>query len=232
MQVDLAGRGFGEFTDHRSEHDASGDEVLTILLTAMTFGALVPGGREQVGPVAPERGPARVDDRSILSLICHGPADATRDYGALMNSVSADGPDGPGTASNTQDTTSGPDQDLAQALRLSWGPDTCAPEDVPDWSVHNPARGQCATTALVVHDHLGGTLMRGEVLVDGTQVDFHWWNRLPGGREVDLTREQFGAHESITPGTPVERPTRQTRMDREYGLLRDRVSAITGSPTA
>jgi hypothetical protein len=46
----------------------------------------------------------------------------------------------------------------------------------------------------VVHDRLGGELVRGEVHVDGERVDFHWWNRLPDGSEVDLTREQFAPH--------------------------------------
>ena len=79
------------------------------------------------------------------------------------------------------------------ALRESWGPDTCAPEDVADWTPDNPARGQCATTAVVLHDFFGGSLMVGEVIVDGERVDFHWWNRLPDGEQVDITLEQFGA---------------------------------------
>lgn len=121
--------------------------------------------------------------------------------------------------------TDGLDQ-LARALRGSWGPDTCAPEDVSDWSRDNPARGQCANTALVVHDHFGGVLMCGEVQVAGAWVDFHWWNQLPDGQEVDLTREQFADHESVTAGTAVERPRCVTRMDQEYGLLRSRVAAL------
>lgn len=117
---------------------------------------------------------------------------------------------------------------LAEALRASWGPDTCAPEDVPQWSASNPARGQCATTAVVVHDYLGGTLVRGEVLVSGVRVDFHWWNRLPDGSEVDLTREQFAPHESVVGGTPVERPTGRTRLDAEQALVASRVAARLG----
>ena len=65
--------------------------------------------------------------------------------------------------------------EIRSALRTAWGPDTCAPEDIPDWSEANPARGQCANTALIVHDFFGGVLMQGEVMVDGTRVDFHWW---------------------------------------------------------
>lgn len=116
--------------------------------------------------------------------------------------------------------------DVAAALRLSWGADTCAPEDIPDWSIDNPARGQCGTTALVVHDFFGGDVMQGNVLVDEVWVDFHWWNRLPDGAEIDLTREQFASHESVTAGIPVERPERATRLDSEYQLLKARVTDI------
>lgn len=121
-------------------------------------------------------------------------------------------------------------EDVARALRASWGPDTCAPEDVPDWTPDNPARGQCATSAIVVHDYFGGWLVQGEVHVEGVRVDFHWWNRLPDGSQVDLTREQFGPHEHVVDGADVERPTGPTRLDVEQALLSSRVAAIVGEP--
>lgn len=111
------------------------------------------------------------------------------------------------------------------ALRESWGRDTCAPEDVAAWTHDNPARGQCATTALVLHDFFGGSLVMGEVIVDGQRVDFHWWNRLPDGEQVDLTLEQFGPHEHVVGAMEVKRPTGATRMDAQYALLSSRVSA-------
>ncbi|GAA2117432.1 hypothetical protein GCM10009802_18500 [Streptomyces synnematoformans] len=82
--------------------------------------------------------------------------------------------------------------DIERAVRSSWGADTCTPEFRAHWTPGNPARDQCGTTALVVNDLLGGELLRGEVLVDGRRTDYHWWNRLGMGVEVDLTREQFG----------------------------------------
>ena len=111
------------------------------------------------------------------------------------------------------------------ALRESWGPDTCAPEDVADWTPDNPARGQCATTALVLHDFFGGSLVMGEVIVDDQRVDFHWWNRLPDGEQVDITLEQFGAQEHVVGAMEVARPSGATRMDKQYALLSSRVSA-------
>ncbi|WP_435804253.1 YunG family protein [Rhodococcus erythropolis] len=121
---------------------------------------------------------------------------------------------------------------VTEALNAAWGPDTCAPEDIGDWSEENPARGQCATTAVVVHDYFGGDLVRGEVHVRGERVDFHWWNRLPDGSEIDLTREQFSVRESVIGGVYVPRPTGWTRLDYEYSLLSGRVAEhLKRSPT-
>lgn len=113
--------------------------------------------------------------------------------------------------------------ELEHAIRRSWGADTCAPEDRPNWTPGNPARGQCGVTALVVNDLLGGDLVRGEVHVDGQRVDFHWWNRFGDGVDVDLTREQFTAGEVVVAGTVIARQPRLKRLVAEYELLRDRV---------
>jgi hypothetical protein len=75
--------------------------------------------------------------------------------------------------------------DLEAALETVWSRATSA--DPAGWSHENPAWGQCAITALVVQDYLGGVLRRGEV---GSIS--HYWNVLPSGDEVDLTRHQFG----------------------------------------
>lgn len=113
--------------------------------------------------------------------------------------------------------------DLEAAIRSSWDADTTTPAHRPDWNPDNPARDQCGVTALVVNDLLGGELIRGEVLVDGVRVDYHWWNRLGMGIEIDLTREQFEPHESVTAGTAVGRPEKIVRLREEYELLRARV---------
>jgi hypothetical protein len=115
--------------------------------------------------------------------------------------------------------------DIEQAVRSSWGPDTFPPETRSRWNPDNPARGQCGITAMVLHDLLGGELIRGEVRVDGEFRDHHWWNRIGLGIEIDLTREQFGPAEVVTGGVVVARPpVAQWRRNRaEYELLRSRV---------
>jgi hypothetical protein len=119
---------------------------------------------------------------------------------------------------------------LQDALRSSWGPDTCDPVDLADWHPGNPARGQCGVTALVVHDLLGGDLMMAEVsYAVGTRQGVHYWNRI-GVLEVDLTRQQFSGDEHVGIGTVLPRPEgAPTRCPEEYQLLRARVMAALGS---
>lgn len=115
--------------------------------------------------------------------------------------------------------------DIERAVRASWDADTCTPEYRSRWTTDNPARDQCGVTAMVLNDLLGGELLRGEVLVDGAWVDYHWWNRLGEGLEIDLTREQFAPHEIVTAGVVVPRPPvgEWRRLVAEYELLRGRV---------
>ncbi|QLE70854.1 hypothetical protein FGW37_03885 [Streptomyces rectiverticillatus] len=113
--------------------------------------------------------------------------------------------------------------DIERAVRSSWGADTCTPEYRSRWTPDNPARDQCGVTAMVLNDLLGGELIRGEVRVGGLQTDFHWWNRLGEGVEIDLTREQFSPEEVVTGGLVIPRPPEIKRLREEYELLRERV---------
>jgi hypothetical protein len=123
--------------------------------------------------------------------------------------------------------------DVETAVRNAWSVETCDPVDVPDWHPGNPARGQCGTTALVLHDLLGGDLLLAEVRHStGKRQGVHYWNRLPGGLEVDLTRGQFQDGEVIGPARAVtRRPGPPRRAADRYLLLRDRVYAALGLAT-
>ncbi|MFE3387869.1 YunG family protein [Streptomyces anulatus] len=120
--------------------------------------------------------------------------------------------------------------DIEQALRDSWSAETCTPEYRDRWTPDNPARDQCGVTAMVLNDLLGGELVRGEVHVDGVRTDFHWWNRLGTGVEIDLTREQFGPEEVVVGGDVIARPpvSEWRRLQEEYAILRDRVAERLG----
>lgn len=121
--------------------------------------------------------------------------------------------------------------DLDRALRASWAADTCSPDDVAraPWTPDNPAWGHCDVTALVVNDVFGGELVLGEVHLDGVRHGSHWWNRLPSGVELDLTREQFRLGQTVTTIRVIERPPGPApRRWAEYLLLRERVSEHLG----
>jgi hypothetical protein len=91
-------------------------------------------------------------------------------------------------------------------IRASWSSASCDPVDAP-WSPENPAKGQCGVTALVVQEHLGGDLLMAEVRhADGSRQGVHYWNRLPDGEELDLTRAQFVAGEVVLEPQVVDRP--------------------------
>lgn len=122
--------------------------------------------------------------------------------------------------------------EIERAVRESWAADTCSPDDVEraPWSAGNPAWGQCDITALVVQDLFGGDLLTAEVYLDGEQQGFHNWNRLPGGVEVDLTREQFRRGQTVAEGRVVRRPAdRRPRRWEEYQLFKARVAERLGA---
>jgi hypothetical protein len=121
---------------------------------------------------------------------------------------------------------------IAAALRQSWAADTCSPDDVERaaWTADNPAWGHCDISALVVNDFFGGKLVCGEVRREGRQQGFHWWNRLPSGVDLDVTREQFRLGQIVTEVRVVDRPDPLPRFRRaEYLLLRERLTARLGA---
>lgn len=117
---------------------------------------------------------------------------------------------------------------LIDAIVSSWDVQTSAPGVITE---DGSPRGQCAVTALVVQDLLGGALLRGT-----TDRGSHYWNLIPGVGEIDLTREQYPADLAITRGVEVGRERVLTgeraaaaRTAERYALLRARVLAYLGS---
>ena len=108
------------------------------------------------------------------------------------------------------------------AIRAAWGRDTS--DDPDEWSELNPARGQCAVTALLVRELLGGEILVANVLRDGRRVERHAWNRLPSGLTLDLTREQFVNGERFGEPSPEE-PLLTHRNPERLATLRTRVRA-------
>lgn len=72
-------------------------------------------------------------------------------------------------------------------LRAAFDLDTSELPDV--WSEDNPSVGHCHVAALIIREHHGGQIWRGDACdVSGDRV--HYWNVVDGIR-VDVTYDQF-----------------------------------------
>ena len=109
---------------------------------------------------------------------------------------------------------------LKKAIQKSWGVDTAYKDDIPKWSTDNPAAGQCAVTALIIHDYFGGRIYSG-MSQDGV---VHYWNKIYGFK-IDITRSQFKETKKFTNITKwIADDLLQTGNVRErYAILKERI---------
>ncbi|MEV0538211.1 YunG family protein [Nocardia salmonicida] len=98
-------------------------------------------------------------------------------------------------------------ESLIQAIQAAWSADTTASAD---WTDTNPSKGQCAVTACVVNDYLGGDIVNTTATLPGGRTISHYFN-LIGGDPVDLTAEQFPQHTTFSPPTPKTKGFPTTR---------------------
>jgi len=109
---------------------------------------------------------------------------------------------------------------LEKAIKHAW----CYHTAKGDWDRKCPSLNQCAVTALVVQDFLGGELLRCNM----TDGDSHYWNITDDGYEIDFTQSQF---KCIEPKPMKETAIRRARSYvlsfpdtmRRYRILRRRV---------
>lgn len=87
--------------------------------------------------------------------------------------------------------------ELYSLIKTGWSAETSSDEN---WSPDCPEAGQCAVTALIVQDILGGVLSR--AIVNGTS---HYWNGLDDGTVIDFTRSQFDMPLTIEDQTTRQR---------------------------
>jgi XTP/dITP diphosphohydrolase len=93
--------------------------------------------------------------------------------------------------------------DIGAILKRSW---TAATSYWPEqWHKGNSSFGQCAVSALVVQDILGGELIHCKVQYGGNTVG-HFFNKLPGGLEADFTKDQFPKDMILMRKSVAERP--------------------------
>lgn len=97
---------------------------------------------------------------------------------------------------------------LRRIFEKAWTRETSS--DPQGWTPENPALGQCAVTACVAQDVLGGEIVWCDVaLPDGKTVS-HYFNKV-GGQEVDFTRSQFPQGSVVPPGQPKTKGHPTTR---------------------
>lgn len=125
---------------------------------------------------------------------------------------------------------------IQEQVRTAWSAQTTANEV---FDPENAAAGQCAITALLLQDLLGGDLVWAEVQLPNGALISHYWNRIDGV-DKDLTRDQFPEGTIIPAGSakPGEfDSTRQRVLSFEqtrvrYGILRHRFFAAQAAAAA
>lgn len=104
---------------------------------------------------------------------------------------------------------------LKLILQNCWSKETSV--DSKNWTNENPAYGQCAVTALIVNDYLGGDIVWSyATFPNGTKIS-HYFNNI-GGIEIDFTKEQFPKETVILKGVAK---TKEFNSTREYILSYD-----------
>lgn len=115
--------------------------------------------------------------------------------------------------------------DFGNVLQKSWSKETSYCPD--EWNELNPSLGQCAVSALVVHDYFGGNIVWSEAVLPNGQIVSHYFNSIEG-KEVDITRSQFPEGSIISKGVEKKKGFATARdfmlshdnTKRRYELLR------------
>jgi hypothetical protein len=117
-------------------------------------------------------------------------------------------------------------QTIEKALRESWDKKTCFPPVRDQWKQDLPELGQCAVTSLIIQEIYGGEIFFNKKIN-------HFWNKLPTGEFIDLTRSQFKRPIKIKRFEQVDRDTilksseaKRFKTANRYKLLKRRFLQI------
>lgn len=125
-------------------------------------------------------------------------------------------------------------EELRELLKKSWSRETSF--DPKNWSPENPAWAQCAPTALLGQYFLGGQILKGLVRIQKPGYRYiiestHLWNKLPDGRQIDLSAEQFRGTFTTRVGeskiVPRSDLMRIKHVRQRYSLLKSAVENLT-----
>jgi hypothetical protein len=107
-------------------------------------------------------------------------------------------------------------KNLEKSLRAAWSKKT-------SWTKRfdpkNPAANQCRVTSAVVQKLLGGKILF--CIIKKRPFISHFWNRLPNGKEIDFTRDQFSKSVIVPKGTlvSIKKVLSAPRIKKTYPLL-------------
>ena len=90
--------------------------------------------------------------------------------------------------------------------------DTCYKPYAWAWAQNNPLWGHSVVAALLVQDFFGGDIMQVKVAGWASDLMYHYYNRLPDCKDVDLTVAQFDGQRWHTISVPVR--VRRTRLSQ------------------
>lgn len=88
--------------------------------------------------------------------------------------------------------------ELENSLKHARSQETCYPKLANARNTTKASLGQCAVTALIIQDVYGGDIVYNKRYN-------HYWNKLPDGEEVDITKDQFPGDPQILPDCIVTR---------------------------
>lgn len=103
--------------------------------------------------------------------------------------------------------------EVRDMLEKSWTKETCSLGLKDIWTIDNKALGQCAVTALIVNDFLGGKIMRCMC-----ESGSHYYN-LINGEVIDLTDSQFKEIPDYTLGEERTREYLLSNIDTKNRYL-------------
>ena len=118
-------------------------------------------------------------------------------------------------------------KNIIEALEKSWSAETSY--DPNNWSIENPARGQCAVSSLMMQDFFGGEIVRFAAESNGVH-EKHYANIIEGVM-IDVTRSQYPDTAVLVISNPDlgnfsslrERMLSDDDTKRRYELLKKRV---------
>ena len=115
---------------------------------------------------------------------------------------------------------------LKEAIKKSWDRDTCHFKFIWDNNSLSDSAGHCRAVALIVNDYFGGEIIYAHVV--GNPKWDHYWNKLPSGKEIDLTKDQFPKNVIFTKSKIISRKNTLSskRTQKGYKILMKRVRSL------